>query len=385
MSAPNLESIYIRSLNYDNTPQALDLKPGALSKLKSIQIESSWIKADVLASLIFASPNLETINLSGSDVGLPELTTTSGSYPLSNLKSIQLSNKYLDPNSLNKIFVFAPNLEIISMRNCRISYEVDPGEVASMAIPCLAKLKSIEVLGSSLYSESLQTLIQATPNLEDLILRGSSRLVDMQLRLSSGALPKLRTIEIDDTEISAQPVLALLCAASNLRSIKLHNCRKFAEQITAIKVAVQQKLSAHTDADWDFRMEGNNLDELQAHDVLYYSLPYMQKAIENNNVSYDMFSKVFKKIPFIADIQRKILSFLSPTMLHADQGCHRIKDLTDLFPSQKEMILSTVYQNFSPGYFSPGTTHEDREIANAFNDKLKGEFEKCRESLNLSA
>ena len=242
-SAPNLETLSISgSLDY------LDLSKDSLKKLKIIHltgmdITSRWpnhtMGSGVIEVLLNASPNLTHLTIDLKIVEIPPLGACEHNSTLESL--------VLDHTNITKEFMFAlmnASTQLNSLKimgdfkdNSDDSYEENSlpnsKNQQSLSLNVSSTMKYLAITCETISEKDIEALLKYAPTLTSFDL-DSETVTQDGFNLEPFLMPKLRTINLHDSDCSKNFVISLIQAAPNITELQISGENTDLECLTII-------------------------------------------------------------------------------------------------------------------------------------------------------
>ncbi|ARB91419.1 hypothetical protein [Legionella longbeachae] len=191
---PHVETLVIKNCNkLGEADDFSSLLPKSLINIRSIDLSGTSITAAQLSQLLLAAPNIETINLSKCRIIGAKTQLSLPPQCLAKLKSLNLEESYV--TAKQELLFAAPNLETL---NLSWSGKLQLTGSLSSQPECLGKLKSLILRYSFISKEELHELVRAAPNLEKLDLFMFEKLDLTNLLSIQSGLTNLKSFSVDD-------------------------------------------------------------------------------------------------------------------------------------------------------------------------------------------
>lgn len=191
-----------------------------LPSLRKIDFTESNINGDVFIVLLQAFPNVEEINLN-SCKKFSALSSALSGLSLKKLKKISLINSTVPATVLSNLLYASPGLEAIDLRGCTGLPELPV--LSDLSLPALRKI-NLDYPFSIIHANALCALLKASPHLEELLLGTGEILSDDLYEFSNLSLYNLKKIDLQNSSIDANTLTMLLKSAPNLEEINLLSC-----------------------------------------------------------------------------------------------------------------------------------------------------------------
>lgn len=187
--------------------------------LETLVMKEANIGFKTYVSLLNNLPKLTELDLTNSKIKeslYPSLNNcVNTSLVNTSLKYLCLRNATLE-GYLNKFLAYTPNLKTLDLSDCTFNYFYDS------SIP-LKELESLSLNSTRINLRTLFHMLQQTPKLKSLNLRGCSRLDDVMKDFETGSLSELETLDLTDASISIFALNELLKRCPKLKSLNLSN------------------------------------------------------------------------------------------------------------------------------------------------------------------
>jgi hypothetical protein len=216
---PNLETLELGGL--ENLGQStFDLPQSSLNKLTCINVFLSAVTAEQLSTILNASPNLQTLDITNtSNLGTAALNLTESQLP--HLKEMSVNQSSITAQQLTSLLKSAPHLKKINFEGCD---KLGDGS-CHLSLNSLQDLTEITASDSSINAQQLGDIINASPNLETLQLNKCTHFGQASLNLNPGQLTHLRHLELENASITLSQLENILLAAPQLLTININGCQ----------------------------------------------------------------------------------------------------------------------------------------------------------------
>ena len=227
-AAPNLKKIDCTNI-LDSVPKFSHYPPNSLSKMESISFLKYEFSSVEITTFLVAAPNLKKIvfESSGDIRGcLSKLLPNS----LPALEEVDFDCSRLSPIDLDVFFIAAPQVKKIDFTSSLKSDDpIDSNEESGIyfdrlplhSLPCLNEI----IIGDNdLNKINLGALFAAVLNVKIIDCNGCQNIERHMVKLPKNSLQYLEEIDLGDTSISCEDIIALFDAAPNLKKIILFSC-----------------------------------------------------------------------------------------------------------------------------------------------------------------
>ena len=197
----------------------LELELGQLSQLTELDVHYLDITFQQLSAILSVAPHLRKISMSGwSKLGKAPLELELRQF--AQLTELDVSNTSITFQQLSTILRAAPHLIKINMSYCE-ALRKPPLE---LKLGQLLLLTELDVKVSSITFQQLSAILSAAPYLIKIDMSHCEALGTAPLELRPGQLARLKKLDVSGSSITFQQLNAILSAAPHCINIKSYNC-----------------------------------------------------------------------------------------------------------------------------------------------------------------
>ncbi len=276
-----------------------------LARLKKLSLRGSFIQAPQIEALLTQCLDLETLNLSCSNLNLDFYNAFKDQdLNLRNLKSLDLSGTSIGMAELMVLLLQFPNLETLDISDCKNLKTSLPDDCKTI-LPKFDKLRSLNLANSEMQGKQFEALLLQCPNLE-LLNMASLDIRDHEDRykehfdvLNKGQrrLSKLKSLNMEKVIIDVLAFEALFLQCPNIESLNLSSLKflgtlQFSNDFEKsnlhyAKLKTLQLQNIHylyfliTET---ILRKSPNLESLDLSDSIVFKWDYLLEAIENSQL-----------------------------------------------------------------------------------------------------
>lgn len=211
-AAPSIKELVI-SKSYNEEIKKINSFPLALSKLESLSFQNTPLGVDDVQNIISQTPYLKKLHFEPFHSMYFDMQLKKDS--LLRLNELSLKEGVVSKNALQIILEAAPNLAVLEIKSFIFGDEA-PLQLTPKSLLCVHTI----VLPDGSSEENLKSLLEATPNVETLIMNKSAYFEE-PLRLEENSLPNLTLLDLSNACFNTSHLKKLLKAAPNLKVLNL--------------------------------------------------------------------------------------------------------------------------------------------------------------------
>ena len=185
-------------------------------KLEELDLRGSAITSQGLTSISAVSPKLKKLNLKNCKAIGAGFRLEVGTR-FEELEELDLSYNAISSTGLRSFIAASPNLKILYLYDCSAIWD-------DFHLEDDTRLDELSLSGSPISSQGLKSFIDASPNLKKLYLDNCTAIgADFSLA-DRVKLGKLEALDLSWSTISSQGLMSILDASPNLKILNLSNC-----------------------------------------------------------------------------------------------------------------------------------------------------------------
>jgi hypothetical protein len=210
-NAPNLKSVTLSGITIEGSADTI--REGVLAHLEDFNLSRVTMDPTTCHAVLALNTNLKQLTLEKVEI-------TEGDMPLCHLNHLvhfSINKTIIKATHLSALLNEAESLDRLALRNSSISEKL----TLHTSLP---KLKTLVLQNSDISTENLETLINSSINLKvlDLPETGHSILTQKTRAIKINSMPHLVELLLVNTRLQIRDIIALLEKAPNLRKITIN-------------------------------------------------------------------------------------------------------------------------------------------------------------------